>query len=78
MSIRSLQLNSNHSYGGDDKMPKQSKFDKLQNSVAKSYEKKGMSAKQAQEIGGSVAYDQGVKKFGKAGMAKKAAKGRKK
>lgn len=36
-------------------------------------EKKGLPAKEA----GGIAYNQGVKKFGKAGMAAKAAAGRK-
>ena len=35
-------------------------------------EKKGLSAKEA----GGIAYNQGAKKYGKAGMARKAAAGR--
>lgn len=42
--------------------------------LVKKLESKGLPAKEA----GGIAYNQGVKKFGKAGMAAKAAKGRKK
>lgn len=45
-----------------------SKFKKLEEKL----EKKGMSKAEA----GGIAYNQGVKKYGKAGMAKKAAAGR--
>lgn len=55
-----------------------SKFKKLQSKVAKSYMKKGVSKKKAEEIGGAVAYKQGKKKYGKEAMKKKSAKGRKK
>lgn len=55
-----------------------SKFKKLQSKAAKSYMKKGMSKKKAEEIGGAVAYKQGKKKYGKEAMKKKSAKGRKK
>jgi hypothetical protein len=54
----------------------ESKFKKLQKSVAKGYAEKGK--KKAMEIGAAVAYKQGVKKYGKEGMAKKAIAGKKK
>jgi len=55
----------------------QSAFKKLQNQVARQYEKKGKSPAQAQKIGGRVAYTVGAKKYGKKGMAKKSVAGRK-
>ncbi len=54
----------------------ESRFDKLQDEVAKEYEKKGYSKKEAMKIGGAVAYDAGVKKYGKAGMERLAREGR--
>jgi hypothetical protein len=53
-------------------------FKKLANKVAKSYEKKGMSKKQAEKVGKAVAYKVGVNKYGKAKMKRKAVAGRKK
>jgi hypothetical protein len=53
-------------------------FKKLSEKVAESYEKKGMSKAMAERIGKATAYAVGKKKYGKAGMAKKAAAGRKK
>lgn len=55
-----------------------SKFKKLQQQVAESYEKRGVSPAKAEEIGGAVAYKQGVKKLGAVEMKRRAAKGRKK
>ena len=54
----------------------ESRFDKLQDEVAREYEKKGYSNKEAMKIGGAVAYDAGVKKYGKAGMERLAREGR--
>jgi len=54
----------------------ESKFDKLSDKIAKQYEKKGMSPKKAKEIGNKTAYTIGRKKYGKAGMARKARAGR--
>ena len=54
----------------------ESKFKKLQKSVAKGYASKGK--KEAMEIGAAVAYKQGVKKYGKEAMTKKAIAGKKK
>ena len=53
-------------------------FDKVSGSVAKGYEKKGKSPEEAERIGDAVAAKVGREKFGAAGMAKKAAAGRKK
>jgi len=53
-----------------------SAFSELAGKVAAQYRKAGMSAERAKAIGGGVAYKQGVKKFGKKGMARKAAAGR--
>ena len=53
-------------------------FDTLANKVAKDYESKGYSDKEAMEIGKKVAYSQGVKKYGKAGMTRLSKAGRKK
>lgn len=53
----------------------ESKFDKLSDKIAKQYRKKGMSAKKAKEIGNKTAYTIGRKKYGKAGMARKARAG---
>ena len=52
------------------------RFKKLSGSVAKSYEKKGMSAKKAKAIGAAVAAKVGRKKYGAKKMAKMAAAGR--
>lgn len=54
----------------------ESKFKKLQKAVAKGYASKGK--KEAMEIGAAVAYKQGVKKYGKDAMTKKAIAGKKK
>ena len=56
----------------------ESRFDTLANKVAKDYESKGYSDKEAVEIGKKVAYSQGVKKYGKAGMTRLSKAGRKK
>jgi len=56
----------------------ESRFDTLANKVAKDYESKGYSDKEAMEIGKRVAYTQGVKKYGKAGMTRLSKEGRKK
>ncbi|MBT4662388.1 MAG: hypothetical protein HOC18_10860 [Candidatus Marinimicrobia bacterium] len=53
----------------------ESKFDKLSDKIAKQYEKKGMSPKEAKEIGAKTAYTIGRRKYGKAGMARKARAG---
>jgi hypothetical protein len=53
----------------------ESKFDKLSDKIAKQYEKKGRSPKEAKEIGAKTAYTIGRKKYGKAGMARKARAG---
>jgi hypothetical protein len=47
-------------------------FSQLAGTIAKQYEKKGMSAAQAKAIGGGVAYKQGVKKLGKKVLLAKA------
>ena len=54
----------------------ESNFDKLANKVAADYEQKGYTKKEALNIGNRVAYSQGVKKYGKGGMAAKAKAGR--
>lgn len=51
-------------------------FNQLANQVAKQYERAGMNAKDAQRIGGGVAYKQGVKKLGKKKLLAKAAAAR--
>ena len=56
-------------------MDAESKFDKLSHKIAKQYEKKGMSPKEAKEIGNKTAYTIGARKYGKAGMARKARAG---
>ena len=53
----------------------ESAFDRLEDEVADEYEEKGMSDKEAQRIGAAVAYDQGVKKYGKKIMTEAARKG---
>ncbi len=55
-----------------------SAFKKVSSSVAKGYEKKGMSPAAAKKIGDATAAKIGRAKYGNAGMAKKAATGRKK
>lgn len=52
------------------------RFAKLSNSVAKSYEKKGMSKAKAEKIGGAVAAKAGIKRYGAKKMASMAAKGK--
>ena len=54
------------------------RFKKLSGSVAKSYEKKGMSKAKAEKVGAAVAAKVGRKKLGAKRMASMAAKGRKK
>ena len=54
----------------------ESKFDKLSNEIAKDYEKKGKSKKEADKIGKATAYKVGVAKYGKRGMERKARAGR--
>ena len=61
--------------GRRDKRGAESKFDKLSDKIAKQYEKKGMSAKKAKEIGKKTAYTIGARKYGKAGMARRARRG---
>ena len=58
-------------------MTKQSNFNKLANKITAQYLDKGFSRVEAEKIGKSTAYKIGVRKYGKAGMAKKAAAGRK-
>lgn len=58
------------SYGAE------SNFDKLADKVAADYEQKGYTKKEALNIGNRVAYSQGVKKYGKSGMAAKTKAGR--
>ena len=54
----------------------ESAFDKLADKVAQGYMKKGMSREEAMEIGRKTAYKIGARKYGKAGMARKAREGR--
>ena len=54
------------------------RFAKVKGSVAKEYEKKGMSTARAKKIGAAVAANAGKAKYGTKKMAKMAAKGRKK
>lgn len=54
-----------------------SKFNQLKNNIAKQYENAGMSKKKAEDIGGGVAYNQGVKKLGKKKFLAKALRARK-
>ena len=56
----------------------ESRFSKLQNKVAKQYEEDGYTKEEAMKIGGAVAYDSGVKKYGKQGMKNLTTKGIKK
>ena len=53
----------------------ESAFDRLEDEVADEYEEKGMSDKEAKRIGAAVAYEQGVKKYGKKIMSEAARKG---
>ena len=53
----------------------ESAFDRLQDEVADEYEDDGMSKDRAMKIGGAVAYDAGVKKYGKRVMQEAARKG---
>lgn len=53
----------------------ESAFDKLEDDVAEQYEDKGMSDEKAHEIGAKVAYDAGVKKYGKRVMEEAAREG---
>ena len=52
------------------------RFAKMSNSVAKSYEKKGMPKAKAEKVGGAVAASMGRKKYGAKKMASMAAKGK--
>lgn len=54
----------------------ESAFDKLADKVAQGYMKKGMSREEAMDIGRKTAYKIGARKYGKAGMARKAREGR--
>ena len=56
---------------------KQSNFNKLANKITAQYLDKGFSREEAEKIGKSTAYKIGVRKYGKTGMAKRAAAGRK-
>jgi len=56
---------------------KQSNFNKLANKITAQYLDKGFSREEAEKIGKSTAYKIGVRKYGKAGMSKRAAAGRK-
>ena len=47
----------------------------MQDEVADEYEDEGMSEDRAMKIGGAVAYDAGVKKYGKRVMAQAAREG---
>jgi hypothetical protein len=53
----------------------ESAFDKVENKIADKYEKDGMSREEAERIGASVAYKQGVKKYGKNIMTEAAQRG---
>ena len=52
-------------------------FKALAKGAAKEYMKKGKSAEKAKQIGAAIAAKVGMKKYGKAGMMKKAMAGRK-
>lgn len=54
------------------------RFAKLSNSVAKSYEKKGMPKAKAEKVGDKIAASMGRKKYGAKKMASMATKGKKK
>ena len=54
------------------------RFAAMKNKVAANYEKKGMSAEHAKEVGAAVAASAGMKKYGKAKMSKLSAMGKKK
>jgi len=56
---------------------KQSNFNKLASKITAQYLDKGFSREEAEKIGNATAYKIGVRKYGKGGMAKKAAAGRK-
>ena len=56
---------------------KQSNFTKLANKITAQYLDKGFSREEAEKIGKATAYKIGVRKYGKASMAKRAAAGRK-
>ncbi len=62
------------SYGAES-FEAESNFDKLANKIAAQYRKKGKSAKEALKIGKATAYKIGARKYGKAGMARKARAG---
>ena len=53
----------------------ESKFDKLSDEIAAQYRKKGKSPAEAERIGKATAYKIGVRKYGKAGMTRKARRG---
>ena len=61
----------------DDLVPMEaeSKFDKLSDEIAAQYRKKGKSSAEAERIGKATAYKIGVRKYGKAGMTRKARRG---
>lgn len=54
----------------------ESKFDKLSDEIAAQYRKKGKSSAEAERIGKATAYKIGVRKYGKAGMTRKARRGK--
>lgn len=58
-------------------MGKQSAFDKVSNSVAQGYEKKGVKPGRANEIGDAVAAKIGREKLGQAEMTRRSVAGRK-
>lgn len=59
-------------------MAKESNFKKLSHKIAKGEKKAGYNAKDAARIADATAYKIGAAKYGKKGMAKKAAAGRRK
>jgi len=64
MTMKSMKLG----WGG--------RFQKIQQTVANNYEKKGMSPEKAEMIGAAVSAKQGVAKYGKRKMQQMARKGR--
>ena len=56
----------------------ESKFDKLADKIARQYENKGKTPEEARRIGAATAYNIGVAKYGRRGMAAKARAGMRK
>ena len=56
----------------------ESAFDRLAHKIARQYEKDGKTPEEARRIGAATAYDIGVAKYGRRGMAAKARAGRRK